>query len=222
MVDQQLRHNDCGISAVKTVCNLLEVDINREVIKDRIALTQQGATMGSLNNFFTQHGFSTNYKLLDFNAIDENANLKDWFPAIMPIKKTGGLHYIVIQGMQGKRFMVLDPAESKPYKLTVQQLKKRAYFSSSLLEYADLDSKIRAVINADLKERNIELPYPYLSKQQTVEIFNKLSYVSYISENYGFKDKEMENEFLKDVLFNQDLNGIHVVFFCSMGALVSR
>ncbi|NJN77307.1 MAG: hypothetical protein HC803_02430 [Saprospiraceae bacterium] len=52
MVDQQLRHNDCGISAIKTVCNILAVNVDREVIKSEVPLNQQGATIGSFVQIF--------------------------------------------------------------------------------------------------------------------------------------------------------------------------
>lgn len=209
MIDHQLRHNDCGISAVKTVCNILDADISREAIKQGIPLDQRGATIGSMAKFLNKEGFETNYKLLDFNDISTNASeLKSWLPCIIPIKSSGELHYIVLKDLKKGKFVVLDPASIKEYKLSVQELKNKAHFASTYLNYADLDAKIKLVVSTEFKERNINLPLGQLTKTQLVEVFNKLSYVSYISETFGFKDKEAENGFLKDLIFNQELTTI--------------
>jgi hypothetical protein len=44
----QIKRNDCGISAVKTICNILDVDITRDLIEDSIHLDEEGASMESL------------------------------------------------------------------------------------------------------------------------------------------------------------------------------
>ena len=62
LIDQQLKRNDCGISAIKTIFNLLEVDISRDVIESEIHLDQEGARLDHIQAFFVKYGFSTQYK----------------------------------------------------------------------------------------------------------------------------------------------------------------
>ncbi len=209
MVDYQLRHNDCGISAVKTVCNLLDVEIDREVIKSQVPLDQQGASLESLTNFFNNHGFKTRYKLLDVNTIKGNDNpLEGWLPAIMPVKSTSGLHYVVLNDIKNGKFHVYDPAELKPYKLSVSELKQKAYFSSSYLDYGSFDNRIRLIIQEELSKRKITLPNNNYSKEKAVEYFNKITYASYVIENFGFKDEAAEKAFYEDLLFNQEVKNL--------------
>lgn len=209
MVDQQLRHNDCGISAIKTICNLLEVNVDREVIKSQVPLSQQGATIGGLSKFFNDYGFKTRFKLLDINTVNDNENpLDGWFPAIMPVKSEGGLHYIVLNDLSKGKFSVYDPAKDKPYKLTVSELKSKAYFSSSYLDFASFDDKIRLIIGHELSQRGIALNTQNLPKELAVIYFNKITYASYVSESFGFKDAAAEKAFYEDLLFNQELKNL--------------
>ena len=93
LVDNQLKKNDCGISAVKTVCNILDVNITRDLIEDSIFVDEEGATLASLNKFFIDYGFDTTFKLFDLNSVNGNQDdLSKIFPCIVPIKSRSGLH----------------------------------------------------------------------------------------------------------------------------------
>ena len=205
LIDQQLKRNDCGISAIKTIFNLLEVDISRDVIESEIHLDQEGARLDHIQKFFTKYGFSTQYKLLDLNSLNGNTKeLTDNLPCITPIKSKVGLHYIVLESLKGNKIKVLDPSKSNSYTLSLQEFKKKAYFSSTKIAYVDLQEKLRFLVNKELTEREIFLPAEPSAKELTF-LFNKLTYFSYLAENFGFKDKTAENEFLKDLVFNQDI-----------------
>jgi len=209
IVDQQLRYNDCGISAVKTICNLLEVDISRKSISEGIPLDAEGATLGSMARFLNEIGLSTQYKLMDFNSLKgKNEEIKDWFPCIISVKKDRSLHYIVLEGLRNGKFVVLDPLETQKYELSVQELKKIAYVSSTMLNFIELDAKIRFVIDSELSKHGIRLDVEDLNKQDALDIFNKLAYFSYVDENYGFKDDAIAREFLEDLIFVQELDVI--------------
>ena len=205
MVDQQLRRNDCGISAVKTVCNLLGVRMDRAVIEDEIFLDQEGASLHSMQSFLKQYGFETRYNLLDINALKGNDDeVGTLFPCITPVKARNGLHYVVLEGFSGGKFSVLDPAKARSYKWTIAEFKKQAYYSSSLLQYADLEDVLRINVREELDKYAVKLP-ARPDRTELLKIFNKLAYFGYIEENYGFKNKVAARAFLQDLLNNQEL-----------------
>ncbi|MEZ5039344.1 MAG: ATP-binding cassette domain-containing protein [Saprospiraceae bacterium] len=212
IIDQQRSSNDCGISAVKTVCNILDVNISRGMIEDHIALDQQGATLESLDQFFRQFGFSTKFQLLDVHSVEENeAEINDLCPFITPIKSRRGLHYIVIEKFQKGHFHVLDPVQVKGYKLNLQAFRHQAYFSKAMLELVELEDALRVKIKEELSQRPIQMPKVYTGKA-LVELFNKLNYFNYIKTNYPFQSEAIENGFLEDLIHQQDLASIPLSF----------
>jgi len=208
LLDRQLRKNDCGISAAKTVCNILNVDIDRRAIEDAIFLGEEGSSLGSLNKFFNDYGFDTAYKLIDLNAINGNQEeLNKLFPCIIPVKGKKSLHYVVVNGLKKYRFKILDPAKKRPYELSVDELKSKVLFNSSAVEFIEVEESIKFQVNKHLTEYGISLPFEP-SEAQLVEIFNKLAYFTYVDEKFGFKDKTAGQNFLKDLLFHQELKHI--------------
>ena len=162
-IDYQLKQNDCGISAVKTICNIMDVNIARAVIEDEILLSPEGASLGSLNTFFKTYGFSTKYQLLDVNSVNgDYEELKEYLPCITPIKKHRMLHYVVIKEVYRNKLVVLDPSERKEYYWTIQDFKNQAYFSSSLIEYVELEQVLKAHLKEELQTKQLQLP-PHLS-----------------------------------------------------------
>ncbi len=208
LLDRQLRKNDCGISAVKTVCNILNVDIDRRAIEDDIYIAEEGSSLGSLNKFFNNYGFETAYKLIDLNTINGNqADLNEMFPCIVPVKGKKGLHYIVINSLKKYKFKVFDPGKKRPYELSVEELKSKVVFNSSAVDFIDVKDSLKFQVDKYLTEYKISLPTKP-NEGQLVELFNKLAYFSYIDEKFGFKDKTAGQNFLKDLIFHQELKHI--------------
>lgn len=208
LLDQQLKKNDCGISVVKTVCNILDVNITRDIIEESIYLDEEGASLGSLNKFFNDYGFKTNFKLFDLNSVNGNQDqLNELFPCIVPVKVKQGLHYVVIHELKNYKFKVLDPAKSKPYEVSLDEFKKKVYYSSSSLDYVDIEETLKMQVNEGLRKYNVTLKTTP-THTELADLFNKLVYFSYIEEKYGFKTKEAGQEFLKDLIFNQELKHI--------------
>ena len=208
LIDEQLKRNDCGISAVKTVLNILDVDISREVIEDQIFLDQEGASLASLNKFFTEHGFETNFKLLDLNTLDDNEKeINSMLPSIVPVHAKSGLHYIVLHKIRNGQFSILDPNKNRPYKLSTEEFKKQVVYSSANLDYVDVEDLLRVQVNNALKEHDVSYNVP-LGHQKLAETFNKIVYFSYMDEKYGFSSKEKAQEFLIDLLYNQEISHI--------------
>src|ERR1043165_7724339 len=124
VVDQQLRSNDCGISAIKTVFNLFGQEIDRNYIQSKIHLDEQGSSLRDIKNFLDQNGCVTTFKFLDVGLLSKDlSSLKSIFPFIFPIKKAGRLHYVVVNGTRGNKLKVYDPSRLKPYTLTFAELK---------------------------------------------------------------------------------------------------
>lgn len=208
VIDQQVRKNDCGISAVKTVCNVLNVNVSRNVIEDNIFLTQDGASLLSINKFFVEHGFKTSFSLLDINSINENpADINALFPCIVAIKLKVGFHYLVLKEFKNNKFTVLDPNKLKPYKLTLEKFKSLVYYSESPLDYVELEAALKVKVNEELKEHKIKLD-KQPEHSELISLFNKFTYFSYLTENFGFKDKASGKRFLNDLVFNQTLQHI--------------
>ncbi len=204
-IDFQLKQNDCGISAIKTICNLMDVNIARAVIEDEVLLSQEGASLGSINDFLKEYGFSTKYQLLDVNSINgDYEEIKSYLPCITPIRKDNALHYVVIKGIHRNKFIILDPSERKEYYWTLQDFKSHAYFSSSLVEYIELEQVLKVHLKEELDKYQIQLP-PHMTNNEILAWFNKFTYFNYIQENYGLSSTDAAHLFLKDLLFNQDI-----------------
>ena len=110
--DQQLKSNDCGISAIKTVFNIYEKNISRNYIEENIPLDQKGSRLTDLKTFFDSNGFDATFKLLDSNYIEGNeAHFKELFPFILPVKHKNGSRYVVVNELKGKKFKIYDPSK---------------------------------------------------------------------------------------------------------------
>ncbi|HFA52202.1 MAG TPA: ATP-binding cassette domain-containing protein [Bacteroidetes bacterium] len=208
VIDQQLRTNDCGISAIKTTCNALGVGISRQMIEDKVPLDQQGATLESMDKFFREFGFETKFQLLDVHSLDDNEEeINSLCPFITPVIAKRGLHYVVIEKLREGQFFVLDPAEATRYKLNLQEFKHRTFFSQSMLDLVELKDILQVKISEELAARSIEMPENASGKALT-EMFNKLNYFNYVQGNYPFLDEATENAFLTDLLHNQDMEAV--------------
>ncbi|NNC95986.1 MAG: ATP-binding cassette domain-containing protein [Chitinophagales bacterium] len=208
VVDQQLRDNDCAISAAKTVCNALKVKLSRSYIENDIPLDESGASIGDIKKFFDSNGFVTNFKLVDLNVLDKSEKeISSLFPAIVPIMQKRGLHYIVLNGYRKGKFTIYDPSDGSIYKLSSSELSKKAHLNSAEIDLVDVEAKLQREVNAVLSERKISIPLN-IQGQDLIEMFNKVSYFTYIEETFGFKDDKAANAYLKDLLFNQQYEKI--------------
>ncbi|MEM9822174.1 MAG: cysteine peptidase family C39 domain-containing protein, partial [Bacteroidota bacterium] len=201
-------HNDCGISVVKTVFNLFGQSVSRQYIKDHIALNDKGSSIGDINDFFQENGFQTEYHLLDIHHVKGNAAFfEKLFPFITPVVQGHGLHFIVVNGIKKNKLRIYDPTEAKSYLMSLQELKRIAYFSRSYLNYIDMEDQLRALILQELA------PYALKTSQllttfDLATLFNKVSYFSWFKETYGFVSDEKEKAFLIDLLYHLDVSAL--------------
>lgn len=208
VVDQQLRSNDCGISVVKSVFNLFGVEVSRNYIEEGIPLDEKGASLKDINSFLNAAGFLTELKLLDVNSMQTDLGaLKELIPFILPIENPGGLHYLLIKGLKRKKLEVWDPDGGKTYFLSLQELKKRSYYSKSSWDLATTQDKLYALCSENLEQYNLNIK-DILETNDHAEVFNKLTYFNYLTENFGFKDSITERNFLIDLLKNQDISTV--------------
>ena len=205
ITDTQLKSNDCGISAVKTIFNIYSTNIDRKYIENKIPLEEKGSRLSDLKEFFDTHGFIAKYKLLDINYIQGNLqSLKELFPFLLPIQNSNGLHYVIVIDIRSNKLKILDPSKGNVYYLTIQELKKKSHYNKTSWNFAETDEKIIAICSQELESYNINI-YDELQKIDSSALFNKLTYFSYLKESFGFKDFETEKNFLIDLLNNQEI-----------------
>ncbi|MFN8274005.1 MAG: ATP-binding cassette domain-containing protein [Flavobacteriaceae bacterium] len=206
--DQQLKNNDCGISAVKTVFNIFEKNISRKYIEENIPLDQKGTRLADLKTFLNENGFDAKTRLLDVNYIDGNeAYLNYLFPFIMPVRHKNGTRFIVVNEIKGRKFKVFDPSKGSQYYLTLAELKNKAISNKTDWDEADVEDKIAAICSEDLKDYKLDYTEA-IRENGHATIFNKLTYFKYLKENFGFKDTEAEKNFLVDLLKNQEISSV--------------
>lgn len=208
LIDQQLRQNDCGISAVKIVCNILGVPISREYIKAHVHMNEEGSSLASLKRFFAEQGFEAHFHILDVNSVAEvEHSLTGRLPCIVLVKKEGGLHYVVINDFSGGRFKVLDPADSQSCKWTLAELRNNIYMADSTIALVELREKIQFLVTRELRRVGLSLEAS-VTDERLIMLYNKLTYFTYLSEHFGFKDAEAERAFLRDLIENQDFSSV--------------
>lgn len=212
--DPQLKSNDCGISAVKTVFNIHGKNISRNYIEQQIPLEEKGSRISDLGDFLNAHGFNTQYKLFDVNYVNGNvAEIEDMLPFIIPIqnKKSTGLHYVVANELKGKQLKIYDPSKGSQYYLSVQEIRKRSHQNKNHWDLAETEDKIRVLCAQDLAEYKINVSSA-LAENGHAALFNKLTYFKYIKGNFGFKDTDAEKAFLMDLIKNQDISNVPANF----------
>src|ERR1700710_2980990 len=149
--DQQLKYNDCGISVIKSIFNYYKVNIDRDYIVSQIPLDSNGAWLQDIKAFFEQHNFSAEYNLLDLNSLKFNAEkIKAFLPCILPVKNSRGLHYVAIYGMDGKKFLVLDPAETNTGKWSVAEFMQRTYTTTAHYDKVSSKQVLQQLIKDEL------------------------------------------------------------------------
>ena len=204
IVDTQLKHNDCGISAIKTICNLYKIDISRRYIEESVFTDAEGSRLSDIKSFLDNNRFDTKYRLLDFNnLVDSNESYyKELFPFILPVSRRAGIHFVIIDKIKNKKFRVLDPEEKKSYYLTASALKREAYFNNNYVDYISIKEKAGVICNQvlvqygfDVTKVNTDISFDTL--------FNKITYFLYIKEEYGLSS---EKKALTDILYNQNLS----------------
>ena len=206
--DPQLKSNDCGISAIKTIFNIHGKNIDRKYIEENIPLEEKGSRISDLRDFLDTHGFNTRFKLLDVNYVNGDvSHLQELLPFILPIKNKRGLHYVVANEIKGKQIKIYDPSKGSQYYLNIQEIKKKAHFNKNHWEIAEAEDKILALCYQDLAEYNINFSKA-LAENGHAALFNKLTYFKYLKGNFGFKDAEAEKKFLDDLLKNQDISNV--------------
>ncbi|MBC7606053.1 MAG: hypothetical protein H7199_03745, partial [Burkholderiales bacterium] len=206
--DPQLKSNDCGISAIKTVFNIFEKNISRKYIEENIPLDQKGSRISDLKDFFNANGFEADFKLLDFNFIEGNEDkLKELFPFILPVVHKNGSRYIIVNELKGKKFKIFDPSKGSQYFISLQEIKNRALHNKNDWDLVETEDKILAICAIELEQYKINF-HDVLADNGHASLFNKLTYFKYLKESFGFKDKVAEKNFLEDLLRNQEISTV--------------
>lgn len=202
--DSQLKSNDCGISAIKTVFTIFEKNISRKYIESHVAIEQKGSRISDIKDFLDQHGFQSTYQLLDFDLSSKNEAIDNYFPFIIPFKRKNNLHYLVADGRKGNQIRVHDPSKGEAYYLPYQELKNNAHYTKTDWSYVQTEDQVQAVCAQIINEYALDLQTA-ITENGSTQLFNKLSYFSYLRDSFGFKNDEAEKSFLIDLLKNQDI-----------------
>lgn len=199
--DQQLKYNDCGISAVKSIFNFYNINIDRNYIAEQLPLDDKGAWLHDIKKFVETHGFNASFNLLDVNSLKSGLEKTlSVLPCIMPVKNNHGLHYVVIYGIEKNKLLVLDPANPGRFRWSYSELVQHASSTPVMYNWADSVQVIQQMIQQELDLYNISITS--LPVQHETVIANKLTYFSYLKDNFGFSSAEAERNFLQDLLFN--------------------
>src|SRR3954471_8453481 len=203
-LDQQLKHNDCGISAVKMIYNLHNIHVSRNYIEENIYLTENGSSLQDIRDFFNKENFTTEFNLLDLNSLKSNPEkLKKFLPCILPVKNNQGEHYVVVKGIRKKKLEVLDPALGKLDHWNLVELMNNSHTATANYDYVSNNQLLQQIITDEISAYGIDTET--IAAYDKADVINKLTYFSYVLENFGFSNKEAEQNFLKDLLFNQEL-----------------
>ncbi len=205
IIEQQIKHNDCGITAVKIIYNLHNIHINRTFIEENIFLTENGSSLHDIKDFFDKQHFSTQFNLLDLNSLKFNPeSLQKFLPCILPVKNKQGEHYVVIQSIRKKKILVLDPAKGQSYNWSISELMNQAHTATANYDYVSNSQLLQQMIGEEVNA--YQLNADAVADLDKAEVINKLTYFSYLKENFGFADNEAEKKFLNDLLFNQQIS----------------
>src|SRR3954471_17991181 len=178
VTDQQLKHNDCGLTAVKIIYNLHNITISRSYIEENIHLSENGSSIHDIKQFFDEQQFKTEFHFLDLNTLKFNPDkLKDYTPCILPIKHSQGLHYVVIKGISNKKIQVLDPAKGQCYRWSFSELMKHAHVASANYDGVSNRETLAQIIYEELAAYHISSEE--LNDKDHAEVINKLTYFSY-------------------------------------------
>lgn len=210
--DQQLKNNDCGVSALKTVFNIFEKNISRKYIEDNLPLEQKGSRISDLKDFLTKNGFEANLQLLNANYIEGNETFfSSIFPFIIQVKHKNSYRFIVVNELKGKNFKVYDPNKGRQYLLTLQELKNKAVTNKTDWDLSNATDQIASICHTEIEEYKINVN-EVISENGLASAYNKLIYFKYIKLNFGFKDGIAEKKFLIDLLKNQEISSVPVNF----------
>ena len=204
-IDQQLKHNDCGISAVKTIYNLFDMQVSRSYIEENIHLDEQGSSIHDIKEFLDKNNFEATFRFLDLNTLKFDIQvIKETIPCILPVKNSQGLHYVIISGIKGKKIQVLDPAMGHSYQWTFSELLQHSYHSFVQYDWVSNKHLVEQIIGQELTAYDISKAD--LPDQDDAQIVNKLTYFTYIKENFGFAHSNAEKNFLIDLLNNLQIS----------------
>lgn len=204
ITEQQLKHNDCGISSVKILYDLHGIPVDREFVADNIFLSESGSSLQDIKQFFSEQGFESNFNLLDVHTLKtQPEKIKAMLPCIISVKSKSGLHFVVIKEIKNKKYVIIDPAHGQVIRWSHAELFKKVHLASVNYDLVSNSLVIEQMIQNELSEYEVD---PLELTESPGIIMNKLTYFSYLKDNYGFADQNSEKEFLLDLLHNQDIN----------------
>ncbi|MBU3681494.1 MAG: ATP-binding cassette domain-containing protein, partial [Flavobacterium sp.] len=97
------------------------------------------------------------------------------------------------------------------YYLPFQELKNNAQYTKTDWSYMQTEDQVQAVCAQLLNQYALDI-HKAVTENGSTQLFNKLSYFSYLKDTFGFKNDEAEKSFLIDLLKNQEISQIPIGF----------
>ncbi|TMP89010.1 hypothetical protein CWC05_01250 [Pseudoalteromonas ruthenica] len=201
--DRQLRKNDCGISVIKTLCNLAGVNAPRSEIQDSIRLTEGGMWFDELKVSLENYGFDLKYKLLDHTQSQSKA-IAEACPCVAMIDQGLLNHYIYIHKVIGDYACVMDPAEGKfsmiLLETIVEKLARSKVRVDEALTNAFLEQQIEIFAQQELSTP-IDIPNDI---EEKTKLYGKIKYINWLEKHTGFGSKSKKSDFVRTILSGVD------------------
>lgn len=205
VTEQQLKHNDCGITAVKIIYNIHNIAVSRTHLEENIHLDEYGSSLSQIKEFLEKEQFITHYQLLDVNSLKfDSQQLKNSLPCILPVRNSQGLHYVVLAGVHKRKIRVIDPAKGEQFYWSVTELMNRAHIATADYDRVNNREVLDKIIREELSAYGLNADE--VAGMDQAETINKLTYFSYIKENFGFAHHNAEKAFITDLLLNQQIS----------------
>ncbi len=195
--DKQRNTNDCSVSVIKTLYNLKKININRNHIKQTLALDEEGVSFQSVKSHLLTNGFDCEYIALGTKS-EPLAQLKDRTPLIAMVQRGKRKHFILIKSIYKNHALVMDPANGEFTNVALDKLEEELSFSTSKVNEDILIAHTKQYIVERLGEYSLEIDLTL--KSDCIEMYNKLGYFDWFEKRYGFSSDTDQKEFLSSLI----------------------
>lgn len=140
---RQHDRSDCASACIASVARHYGCDIPLALIREASGTTAQGTTVQGVLDACPKIGFRARaYKSLEKDTADLAG---PELPVILhTVTKQGVLHFIVLYSLRGKKAVIMDPAEGRHIKISLQELSE--LWTGYLITLAPEEDAIRPII----------------------------------------------------------------------------
>jgi ATP-binding cassette, subfamily B, bacterial HlyB/CyaB len=204
-VDHQVIRNNCSINAIEAINRNLEIDLDRCFIEANLCINSNNPFLCNLDNYFNNNECITQLNFLFINALKSNlSNLQCYLPCIFPIKRNSEVDYLLVECLKKGKLQIFDPSTTQTQLWDLSEFIQKANTGNYELNHSLFGNLLEEKIFQTISSYNIDLvAFQELEKEELADI---ITYFLYIKHCFGFANNESEKEFLKDLLFEQEIN----------------